>query len=184
MPNILPDKKTTVARSCRVREKRRISCINQNAKPIQCRTRCQVPQAAHPNARQPPQGLATATVPCTALSCQSCRCRHPRVAPQYFFTSTAPCTAQPWTSCNENIFALRHKISTSTVFLHRTVVPILQVHASSRCIARFGHRHGACTAQSCQSCRCKHRRAALQDASFFCKHGVFHSALHREVVPI
>ena len=41
-----------------------------------------------------------------------------------FFASTAPRTAQSWTSCNASIFALRHKISTSTV---------------------------PCTAQSCQS---------------------------------
>ena len=41
-----------------------------------------------------------------------------------FFASTAPRTAQSWTSCNASIFALRHKISTSSV---------------------------PCTAQSCQS---------------------------------
>ena len=86
------------------------------------------------------QGLATATVPCTAQSCQPCKCTHLHAALQ------------------DARFFRTHGVLRSA--LHRAVVPILKLHASSCCTVRFGHRHDAL---SCQSCKCTHRRAAPQD---------------------
>ena len=104
---------------------------------------------------------------CTTQSFQSCSCRHRHAAPQGLATATVPCTAQSCEPCKcthlhaalqDARFFRTHGVLRSA--LHRAVVPILKLHASSCCTVRFGHRHDAL---SCQSCKCTHRRAAPQD---------------------
>ena len=134
-----------------------------------------------PNTGSGPTSCSSKRSPTTAKFGHRHGALHRAVVPALQLQASSRCIARciAW-------FGRRHGA------FHRAVVPALQVHASSRCFTRFGHRHDAehravvpvlqvlhlraasqglvtatvhCTAQSCQSYRCKHRRAASQDSS-------------------
>ena len=134
-----------------------VPCTAQSCQLCNCRHRRAASHAAS-------HGLATATVPSTAQSCQPCKCTHLRAASQGLATATMPSTALSYQFCRCFIFALLHKVwspprciaprsrasltGASIVVLHRkilrkhgtlhrAVLDVLQVHASSRCATRF-----------------------------------------------
>ena len=128
--------------------------------------------------RAAPQSLATATVPCTALSCQSCKCTNRRAAPQSLATATVPYTALSCQSCRCFIFALHCKVWPPP----RCIAPRSRASLASARI--FALLHKVWPPPRCRAPRCRTSFAGASSSRCTARFGHRHGALHRAVVPV